>query len=99
MAHIYVIEWQKRGLPHAHILICLAHEDKIQTSEQVDLIVKAEIPDPSINKLAYETVTSCLMHGPCGPQFPFSPCMKDGKCSKHFPKVHNPSTLLANDKY
>jgi len=28
VAHIYVIEYQKRGLPHAHILIILAPEDK-----------------------------------------------------------------------
>jgi hypothetical protein len=66
VAHIYVIEWQKRGLPHAHILICLEDNDKIISAEQVDNLVKAEIPDQSKHKLAYETVTKCLIHGPCG---------------------------------
>ncbi|KAE9153200.1 hypothetical protein PF005_g33426 [Phytophthora fragariae] len=28
MARIYVVEFQKRGLPHAHILVILADEDK-----------------------------------------------------------------------
>ena len=42
-AHIYVVEWQKRGLPHAHILICPDENDKITTPEQVDITVQAEI--------------------------------------------------------
>ena len=98
-AHLYVIEFQKRGLPHAHILICLSDSDKIKTAEQVDAIVRAEIPDHVNHKLAYDTVSNCLMHGPCGPSFPKAPCMKDGVCSKHFPKEFQDHTILANDKY
>ena len=30
IAYVYVVEFQKRGLPHAHILLILAPEDKIQ---------------------------------------------------------------------
>ena len=98
-AHIYVIEWQKRGLPHAHILLCLEERDKIKTTEHVNSIVSAEIPDKTLHKLAYETVSTCLMHGPCGIAFPNAPCMIDGKCSKHFPKASCQETILANDKY
>lgn len=98
VAHLYVIEWQKRGLPHAHILVCLANEDKIKTIEDINAIVSAEIPDATIHKLAFETVSTCLMHGPCGDAFPNAPCMKDGKCSKHFPKEFCEETLLLNDK-
>src|SRR5919206_3287641 len=29
IAYVYVVEFQKRGLPHAHILLILAPEDKI----------------------------------------------------------------------
>ena len=93
-AHIYVIEWQKRGLPHAHILIYLAQENKIKTVEQVNNLVSAEIPDPKKFKAAYETVSTCLMHGPCGPGYPNAPCMKIGKCSKHYPKEFREETLL-----
>ena len=49
-AQIYVIEWQKRGLPHAHILLCLEEPDKIKAIEQVDAIVSAEIPDKILLK-------------------------------------------------
>jgi len=33
IGHIHVIEFQKRGLPHAHILLIMADEDKPQTTE------------------------------------------------------------------
>lgn len=98
-AHIYVIEWQKRGLPHAHILIVLNENDKIITVNDVNNIVSAEIPDHKVNKQAYETISACMMHGPCGIGYPNAPCMKDGRCSKGFPKEYCEETFLANDKY
>src|SRR6202007_1975753 len=33
IAHVHVIEFQKRGLPHAHILMILTSEDKPTTPE------------------------------------------------------------------
>ncbi|XP_021729317.1 uncharacterized protein LOC110696333 [Chenopodium quinoa] len=80
IANFYVIEFQKRGLPHAHILITLALEDKPKCPEDIDVIISAEIPDKDVDPLAFETVTKNMLHGPCGP------CLIDGKCSKHFPK-------------
>ena len=90
VAYVYVIEFQKRGLPHCHMLLILANEDKIRSTEEYDSIVSAEIPNSSIHPQAYETVTKCMIHGPCGPINPDSPCMiiKDGQkiCSKGYPK-------------
>ena len=43
-AYVYRIEWQARGLPHAHMLLILDH--KIMTPAQIDAIVSAEMPDP-----------------------------------------------------
>lgn len=37
--YTYVVEWQKRGLPHAHILLILSNKDKIRNSEDIDNIV------------------------------------------------------------
>ncbi|GBP60936.1 hypothetical protein EVAR_51499_1 [Eumeta japonica] len=49
---IYSVEWQKRGLPHAHILIWLV--EKIRPNE-VDEVISAEIPneqvDPGLHEL------------------------------------------------
>ena len=45
VAHVHVIEFQKRGLPHCHMLIILRDQDKLRTTQQIDAIVSAEIPD------------------------------------------------------
>ncbi|KAG2791389.1 hypothetical protein PC129_g24199 [Phytophthora cactorum] len=48
-ARIYVVEFQKRGLPHAHILVILAEEDKPRTRQIIDNMVSAELPDKEKN--------------------------------------------------
>ncbi|GMF24254.1 unnamed protein product [Phytophthora fragariaefolia] len=72
-ARIYVVEFQKRGLPHAHIVVIVAEEDKPRTREIIDKLVSAEVPDKDVNPDLYETVMACMMHGPCGPANPASP--------------------------
>ena len=81
--YMYTIEWQKRGLPHAHILIWLSI--KIH-SNQIDSFISAELPDPNNDKFLFEIIKSQMVHGPCGAYNHKSPCMKDGKCSKRYPK-------------
>jgi hypothetical protein len=66
IARIYVIEFQKRGLPHAHILIFFAEDYKPHTVKDVDRMINAELPNLETNRLAHETVARCMMHGPCG---------------------------------
>lgn len=89
-AWFYTIEFQKRGLPHAHILIILRNEDKPRSAEDYDKFVSAEIPEPDKDPDLFQTVSKNMIHGPCGPGYFNSPCMKnDGtgpKCSKNFPK-------------
>lgn len=80
---MYSVEWQKRGLPHAHILIWL--KDKIRP-EEIDQILSAEILDPSIDRELFNIVTSHMIHGPCRTFNMISPCMEDGKCKKRFLK-------------
>ncbi|XP_044575150.1 uncharacterized protein LOC123258957 [Cotesia glomerata] len=60
--HMYTIEWQKRGLPHVHILLWL--EEKIR-SESVDQIISAELPDPNLDPDLFEIIKSTMIHGPC----------------------------------
>ncbi len=45
IAGIYVIEFQKRGLPHAHILIFFAEDCKPHTVEDVDRMISVELPN------------------------------------------------------
>ena len=53
LAYLYTIEFQKRGLPHAHILIILAQEYKPQTVADYDALISAEIPDKVSDPLTF----------------------------------------------
>ena len=85
-ALIHVIEFQKRGLPHAHLLIILGKDHKIRGREMIDEIVSAELPDPEVEPNLYQQVISHMVHGPCGHLNKKSPCMDQNKCKKDYPK-------------
>jgi len=93
---LYTVEWQKRGLPHAHMLFWLV--DKIKSTE-IDRIISAEIPDPDKDPLLHSVVVKSMIHGPCGNLNRKSPCMVDGKCSKKFPRPFISETQTGNDSY
>ncbi|XP_036338649.1 uncharacterized protein LOC118748385 [Rhagoletis pomonella] len=93
---MYSVEWQKRGLPHAHILIWLV--DKI-TTDQIDDVISAEIPDQTIDPDLFDVVTKNMIHGPCGVINVNSPCMQDGKCTKRYPRALISETITGNDGY
>jgi len=106
IAYTWVIEFQKRGLPHAHMLLILDPASKIKTVEAIDS-VSAEIPDRETCPLAYETVTTSMVHGPCGAHNPESPCMETKKvngedvlyCTKNYPKPLSEETVMNNQSY
>jgi hypothetical protein len=98
-AKVHVIEFQKRGLPHAHILLILKSEDKPKDAEAIDRVISAEIPDIEVNPRLHAIVTKHMIHGPCGQHNLNSPCMKDGKCSKNFPKQFQEETVTNLDGY
>ena len=44
LAYVYTIEFQKRGLPHAHMLFVLDYKNKLTSPEMIDKYITAEIP-------------------------------------------------------
>ncbi|CAG4932716.1 unnamed protein product [Colias eurytheme] len=94
--HMYTIEWQKRGLPHVHLLVWLVN--KIRPN-QIDRVISAELPDKDEDPILYEIVKKHVVHGPCGTLNPNSPCMRDYKCSKKFPKSFQTQTITSDDGY
>ncbi len=98
-ASMYVIEFQKRGLPHAHILIILEDDNKFNSAEDYDSVISAEIPDPILHPNLYATVTKTMVHGPCGILNPGAACMVNNVCSKHFPKEFCEVTQENEDGY
>ena len=99
LAYIYVIESQKRGLLHAHMLVIISPDSKPHTIEDYDRIVSAEIPDPHKYPHEYATVVQCMVHGPCGEYNMHAPCMHGGRCSKGYPKPFQPVTNQNEDGY
>ncbi|CAI9271489.1 unnamed protein product [Lactuca saligna] len=99
VAHLYTIEFQKRGLPHCHTLLWVAASHKIQEPSDIDAFVTAELPDPSSEPLLYHTITTCMIHGPCGLLNVNAPCMKDDKCKKKFPKPFQHCTTFDKEGY
>lgn len=91
---MYTIEFQKRGLPHAHILLFLHSTDKPKTTSDVDSIITAEIPNKEVDPLAYQSVSQFMMHGPCGAANPQNSCMVKGQCSKHYLKENCSETTF-----
>ncbi|XP_050064729.1 uncharacterized protein LOC126553629 [Aphis gossypii] len=93
---MYSVEWQKRGLPHAHILIWLV--ENIRPNE-VDAVISAEIPNVQVDPGLHEVVIKNMIHGPCGTLNQNSPGMMDGKCSKRYPRTLISETITGNDGY
>lgn len=97
---IYTIEFQKRGLPHAHILIFLHPQFKHPNPDGIDKIISAELPDEQVEPELFKIVSSFMIHGPCGIQNKNSPCIDDnGKCTKFFPNFFCDKTTVDADGY
>ena len=88
---MYVSEYKKRGLTHAHILVWLADVHKLKTTEDIDSIICAELPPDhqtfpegsSAREQAErleQIIVKQMRHGPCGAENTDAPCMfdKDG---------------------
>lgn len=91
-AYVYVVEYQKRGLPNVHLLVTLKPQYKFTTPDIIDKYISAEIPD---NSSLREIVEANMIHGPCG-----SWCLDStGKCSKYYPQQFNDQTTMHEDGY
>ena len=97
--YVAVVEFQKRGAPHCHILIWIKNFHK--TPNNIDNIISAELP-PSSDPL-HKTVLKYMVHGPCGRAYNSNlACCKnskDGSCSKNFPKMYNQTTIIDGGGY
>ncbi|XP_062206059.1 uncharacterized protein LOC133907870 isoform X4 [Phragmites australis] len=99
LAVVHTNEFQKRGLPHSHILTWLTHDKFEYLPSSIDHHVCAEIPNKEIDPLGYYLVEEFMIHGPCGKHNPNAPCMKNGVCSKRFPKQYRQETIIDQDGF
>ncbi|XP_029152438.1 uncharacterized protein [Arachis hypogaea] len=98
-SYIYVTEFQKRGLPHVHMLLILENNDKLIDPEHYDSLVRAEIPSKEVEPYLHDAVLKHMIHGPCGILDQSSPCMKNGQCKRNYPKEFAAETRRGDDSY
>ncbi|XP_076037089.1 uncharacterized protein LOC143022651 [Oratosquilla oratoria] len=100
-AHLYSIEWQKRGLPHVHIPLWMKRK---VTENTVSSLISAEIPDKKKHPELYDIVTTNMIHGPCIGYDESSVCCNGkkndrGTCQKDFPKQCRSTIKFGNNGY
>ena len=96
-AHMYIIECQKRGLPHVHILVIFADGYKLLSPMEYDHVICAGIPYRNADPQLYDIIAKWYMHGPCGDKNPSCACMKNGRCSNGYPKEFVDATINNED--
>jgi hypothetical protein len=87
----FVVEFQKRGLPHAHMLVRL--KNQIEAREEIDGFVSAELPDPVKQPRLHAIISKHNIHT-CKDR-----CLVNGKCKRRFPKAFCDSTKMDDDGY
>ena len=93
-AYTYVIEYQKRGMPHAHFLLILESKYKLYTADEYDKIVCAKIPDKQKFFHLYKMIIKDMLRGLCGSANPQNVCMKkNGLCKNSYPKGFCDATI------
>ncbi|UYV73502.1 hypothetical protein LAZ67_10003841 [Cordylochernes scorpioides] len=101
VAYVYTIEFQKRGLPHMHLLCILDDKSKPNNSELIDKIIWVEIPEENDPSGLNSYVLKHMIHGPCiGSDSGKFLCLDSrGKCKKEFPKYFLEETIANLNGY
>lgn len=100
-AYVCRVEWQARGLPHAHMLFILA--DKVLSARHVDDIISAELPDPAADPEYFELVVRHMLHPRCDEDTDHG-CRRDKNgdicdCCRGYPMNMSRETAVVTDGY
>ena len=98
-AFVSVIEFQKRGFVHTHIIIFLDQGARfsLQDPTIIDTLISAEIP-PVTSPHLRELVLKHMIHDPCNAN-PTDRCISEERCSKNFPKPIRSETASVEGDY
>jgi hypothetical protein len=95
VAYVSTIEFQKRGLPHIHLMLTLDKADRPDTPDKIDLLVSAKIPDPVEEPELHRVITGQNFHGPCQGR----PCWTGSGCKQGFLKPFSEKKIVVDGAY
>ncbi|VDO19285.1 unnamed protein product [Heligmosomoides polygyrus] len=81
------------------MLLIVKNDFKPHTSAEVDMFCSAEVLNTTEEPELYDAVKKSMVHRRCGVFDPELLCMKDGKCSKKFPKELREATSVEFDGF
>ena len=85
--HTYIIEFQKRDLSHAYILIIAYLDDDI-TQDNINDVVQVIISNREEDSMLYELITKHMIHKNCQDKKNVVCHDKKERCTKLFSKLH-----------
>lgn len=66
---------------------------------QIDQLILLELSDPIRYPKFFGVVSTYMIYGQCGRTFSRSSCIKDGYCTKYYPKTFNSTTVIKDSRY
>ena len=90
VALCYAIGYQKRGLPHAHIVLFFDKDNRPKNIDEWDKLIWSYLPNLEQDPILFNLVTDLYLHGPCSAKY----CVVNGKCKRHFPKKFENKTRM-----
>jgi len=72
---------------------------KIEDLADIDKVISTKLPNQDLYPKLHKVVSSYMIHGPCGPARFNSPCMKEGRCLKYYPKNFSSCTTIDEEGY
>ncbi|PLW42780.1 hypothetical protein PCASD_06867 [Puccinia coronata f. sp. avenae] len=95
IAYVYTIEFQKRGLPHLHLMVTLEPKDCPNTPEKIDTLVTAEIPNPDTLPRLHALIKHFMLHEPCQGRN----CWNGNSCKYGYPRPFTDQTVVIDGAY
>ena len=104
---VWTIEYQKRGLPHLHLLVFLKTDHQFLTAANIDRFISAEIPteDDAMGQELRAIIQSTMGHTHCAGGNGQAHCMQGldplttRTCRKGYPRPFQQETIITEDGY
>ena len=104
---VWTIEYQKRGLPHLHLLLFLKTDPQFLTAAYVDRFISAELPTEhdAMGHQLRGIIQNTMVHTHCVGGNEKALCMKDlnpavvSTCHKGYPQTFQEETTIQENGY